>query len=369
VYTIHAPSRRSPRNPYIPALAHTASAVGTELPKDIDVTLPATNNLPRSFYLDPEGKSQSDMTLEDINHVIVDHDCRVWVDVDSSQPDQAEVFRQIAGLHPLSIEDALAKNSRPKIEEYADYLLIIIVGVRFHEGTPDPYDLETYDVSFLLGDHFLVTVHDGPSPAIDGVAERIAKSPDLLARGIDRLAHAIMDASVDAYFPLLDKIDDFVDTLEERVIVRFDESAMPDIFAVKRLILSLRRHIGPEREVFNVLTNRPSKLLSSESQIYFRDIYDHVLRINDSIDTYRELLSSVLDSYLTQVSNRLGRVTKGLSVIATISIPFVVLSGMWGMNFHEIPLAEHPHAFWWMFGIQLAVGLALLAILRFWKLL
>jgi len=134
-------------------------------------------------------------------------------------------------------------------------------------------------------------------------------------------------------------------------------------------VLSLRRHVGPEREVFNILTNRPSQLLSPESQIYFRDIYDHVLRINDSIETYRDLLSSVLDSYLTQVSNRLGRVTKGLSVIATLSIPFVVISGMWGMNFDHIPLSGHPHAFWLMLVLQMAIGLALLAILRLGKLL
>jgi magnesium transporter len=339
-----------------------------ELPRNDDVNLPE-KSLPRSYYLDADGRSQTGLSLEEINRVIVDQHCRVWVDIDSSNPEHAEVLKGMVGLHPLSVEDALAANSRPKIEEYPSYLFIIIIGVRFHEATPDPYDLETFDLSFFLGDNFLVTVHDGESAAVNEVAERLDKNPDLLDRGVDRLSHAIMDASVDEYFPLLDKIDEFVDKLEQRVIVEFDQSALPDIFDVKRLVLSLRRHVGPEREVFNILTNRPSKLLSPESQVYFRDIYDHVLRINDSIDTYRELLSSVLDSYLTQVSNRLGRITKGLSVIATVSIPFVVLSGMWGMNFQNIPLASHPHAFWWMFGIQLAVGLALLIILRYWKLL
>ena len=331
-------------------------------------TVPATA-LPRSFYLDPKGQPHAGLSIEEINRVIVDRHCIVWVDIDTSKSEQAETLKHMTGLHPLSVEDALALNSRPKIEEYPAYLFIIIIGVRFHEETPDPYDLETFDLCFFLGDNFLVTVHDGPSAAVDDVAGRIEKNPELLSRGADRLAHSIMDASVDAYFPLLDKIDEFVDTLEQRVIIQFDESALPDIFQVKRLVLSLRRHVAPEREVFNILTNRPSKLLSPESQVYFRDIYDHVLRINDSIDSYRELLSSVLDSYLTQVSNRLGRITKGLSVIATISIPFVVLSGMWGMNFQNIPLATHPHAFWWMFGIQLVVGLLLLLILRLWKLL
>ena len=146
-------------------------------------------------------------------------------------------------------------------------------------------------------------------------------------------------------------------------------SDLATLSAVKRLVLSIRRHLGPEREVFNVLTNRPSTLLSPESQVYFRDIYDHVLRINDSIETYRELLSSTLDSYLTQVSNRLGTITKGLSVVATLSIPFVVISGMWGMNFQHIPLSDHPHAFWWMLALQLGVGFVLLFLLRLWKLI
>jgi magnesium transporter len=323
----------------------------------------------RSYALDAAGKARRGLSLDEINGLIADKSCRIWVDIDSCDPPQVELLKGIVGLHPLAVEDALAVNSRPKLEEFQGYLFMIIIGVRFHERTPDPYDLQTFDLCFFLGSSFLVTVHGGPSEAIDDVAKRIEKNPDLLSRGVDRLSHAIMDDAVDAYFPLLDKLDEFVDSLEKRVIIDFDQSALAEIFAVKRLVLSLRRHVGPEREVFNILTNRPSQLLSPESQIYFRDIYDHVLRINDSIETYRDLLSSVLDSYLTQVSNRLGRVTKGLSVIATLSIPFVVISGMWGMNFEHIPLSGQPHAFWLMLALQMGIGLALLLILRFWKLL
>jgi magnesium transporter len=134
-------------------------------------------------------------------------------------------------------------------------------------------------------------------------------------------------------------------------------------------VLSLRRYLAPQREIFNVLTNRPSPLLPVDAQLYFRDVYDHVLRINDSLDNYRELLSNTLDSYLTQVSNRLGSITKGLSVIATLSVPFVVVSGMWGMNFVKIPLATWPHGFWVMLVVQLAVGVGLVALLRWKKLI
>lgn len=328
-----------------------------------------TSRPPRSFYHDDTGATRTDLSLDEVNRIRDSNVGHLWVDIDNCDPAQVEFLKGIDGLHPLAVEDALQRKTRPKIEEYPNCLFVVILGVRFHERTPDPYDLENYDLCFFLSRNVVITVHAGDSRPVDAVAERIAKNPDLLDRGSDRLVHAIMDGSIDEYFPLLDRLEEFVDDLEQRVIIDFDQRALQDIFAVKRLVLSLRRHIGPEREVFNVLTNRPSVLLSPESQIYFRDIYDHVLRINDSIDTYRDLLSSVLDSYLTQVSNRLGNITKGLAVIATLSIPFVVISGMWGMNVQHIPLADHPHAFWWMLGIQVALGAILVLVLRFWKLL
>ena len=157
--------------------------------------------------------------------------------------------------------------------------------------------------------------------------------------------------------------------MEDRIFTSFDQSALRDIFNVKKLVLSLRRHLAPERDVFAVLTNRPSSLLTPETQVYFRDIHDHILRINDALETYRELLSNTLDGYLTQVSNRLGSITKTLSVVATVSIPFVVISGMWGMNFERIPLHGWPYGFWFMLIVQLALGGLLLAVLKRRKLL
>jgi magnesium transporter len=161
----------------------------------------------------------------------------------------------------------------------------------------------------------------------------------------------------------------FIDGLEERVFVEFDQNALRDVFKVKRLVLSLRRYLQPSREVLNVLTNRPTTLITPEVQIYFRDIYDHVLRINDALDTYRDLLSSTMESYLSQVSNRLGATTKGLSVVATMSLPFVVVSGMWGMNFTTIPLSQWPYGFWALLLGHLGLGGLLLFVLRRQRLL
>ena len=275
-------------------------------------------NLPRSFLVTAEGEFRRDLAVPELLQTIRTQVGELWVDIDVTNRHQVALLEKVCGFHPLSVEDTLNPNSRVKLEEYPGYLFMIIRGVRFFEETNDPYDLETFNLNFFLGSNYLVTVHGGQSLAIGDVVERVERNPELLKRGAERLMHAIADSAVDAYFPLLDRIDDFVDGLEKRVFVDFDRNALHEIFAVKRLVLQLRRHLSPQREVFSILTNRPSALITPESQVYFRDVYDHVLRINDSLDTYRELLSSTLDSYLTQVSNRLGEVTKGLSVVATI---------------------------------------------------
>ena len=320
---------------------------------------------PRTIYLAADGTVRKDLSPSDVNRAIASKEGTLWIDLDITCRPHVAILEHVCNFHPLTIEDTLNPNSRVKLDEFPDYIFLIIRGVRFYESTEDPYDLETFNLCFYLGRHFLVTVHAGPSAAVDAVAERIERSPELLARGVDRIAHSVMDAAIDAYFPLLDQIDEFVDTLEQRVFENFEQSALRDIFAVKRTVLSLRRHLSPQREVFNTLANRPTPLLSPESQVYFRDVHDHVLRINDSLETYRDLLGSTLDSYLTQVSNRLGNATKGLSIFATVTLPFVIVSGMWGMNFQHIPLSGHPHGFWILLGVQLAIGLVLLGALRF----
>ena len=285
-------------------------------------------------------------------------------DIDTTARQQLALLEKVFGFHPLAIEDVLNPSSRAKVEAYDGYLFVVLRAVRLDQETPDPYDLETENVHFFIGSNVLVTAHSGPSKLVDSVAELLIRNGDLIGRGPGRLAHQLMDAAVDSFFPVLDRIDDFIDSLEERVFQEFREEALRDIFSVKRMVLSLRRYLAPEREIFNVLTNRPSPFLTPDIQLYYRDIYDHVLRINDALDTYRDLLSSTMESYLSQVSNKLGQVTKGLSLVATMSVPFVVVSGMWGMNFVRIPLAENAWGFEIMLLVQLALGIGLVWLLK-----
>ena len=314
----------------------------------------------RGISLDSHGHARTNLSVADVDAAVASGKGCLWIDLDLGAPGQAELLKQIHGLHPLSVDDALSRKQRPKVEEYNDYLFIVILGVRFHEQTPDPYDLETFDICFFLGNHFLITAHAGPSDAVDDVAERLQKNPELLSRGVDRLAHAIMDGAVDEYFPLLDKIDELIDDLEQRVIVKFEESALQDIFAVKRLTLSLRRHLAPEREVFNILTNRPSKLLSPDSQIYFRDIYDHVIRLTDELDNYRELASATLDVYLTQVNNNLSVIMKRLTGVTVILAGIGAIAGIFGMSEAGLALGGGEAGGFWAVTL-IVIGLATVA--------
>ncbi len=334
-----------------------------------EVTTSATAQGAWSCFHDAAGIATERLSSEELSRALASEKGVLWVDVDLRVAEEVALLSDVFHFHPLAIEDSLNPDSRVKIEEYGGYLILVVRTIAFREDTEDPYDIETVNLTCFLGPNYLVTVHGGQSTPTQRTAEILKRKPELVAAGPARLMHAVVDEAVNAYFPILDQLDVFMDGLEEKVFAAFDQSALREIFNVKRLVLSLRRHLAPQRDVFSVLTNRPSVLLTVDTQIYYRDIFDHVLRINDALETYRELLSNVLDSYLTQVSNRLGAVTKGLSTVATISVPFVVVSGMWGMNFEKIPWAGSPYGFWIMLFAQLAFGGLLLVILKWRKLL
>jgi len=319
---------------------------------------------PKSWYRDPSGAVRKDIDPKEFAAIVAAGTGMLWVDIDLRSRGQHALLEKAFRFHQLSIEDTLSPEGRVKFEEFPNYAFAVVRAVRFVEETADLYDIETFNLSCFIGRNYFVTVHGPHAPGVDATHARVQRNADLLERGPSRLLHHVLDATVDAYFPIIEQLDAFVDGLEERVFVHFDQESLRDIFSVKRLVLQLRRHLSPMREVFNIMQNRPCALIPTDSQIWFRDIYDHVIRLNESLDTYRDLLSSTMDSYLTQVSNRMGIVTKGLTVVATLSVPFVVVSGMWGMNFNDIPLSDYPHGFWVMLVVQLGLGGGLIWVLR-----
>jgi magnesium transporter len=325
---------------------------------------PASRNWPPSLYRRADGVLEQDISPLRLREIVETGEGELWVDIDSTNMHQHALLEKVFGFHPLAVEDTLSPGTRVKLEEYERYIFVVVSGIRFDQATSDPFDLETFELYFFLGRNFLVTSHAVTSPSCDGTRERLLRNPDLLGRGAEMTMHAIIDQAVDAYFPVLESLNDLVDRLEEQLFEEFDEALIQEIFKAKRTAYAFRRHVGPLREVLNVLTNRPSTYIRAETQLYYRDVYDHTIRIMESVDTTRDLLAGVLETYLSQTSNRMNRVMKQLSIVATLALPLIVVGGIYGMNFSRMPLTHHPLGFYMALGTMLLVTVAMLWWLR-----
>src|SRR5213079_2314548 len=319
----------------------------------------ASKHWPASIYRRPDGGVERGLSPARLREIVRGGEGELWVDVDSTDLHQHALLEKVFEFHPLAVEDTLSPRTRVKLEEYDRYVFVVMAGIRFDHTTRDPYDIETYNLYYFLGKNFLVTVHAVTAVGCEAVRERLQRSADLLARGAEATMHAIIDQAVDAYFPLVEQMNALVDRLEERLFEEFDEGLIHEIFKAKRAAFALRRHIGPLREVLNILTNRPSSYIRPETQLYYRDVYDHTIRIMESVDTTRDLLAGVLETYLSQTSNRMNRVMKQLSIVATVALPLILIAGIYGMNCSRMPLVHAALGFWLAVASMVMVSLAI----------
>ena len=194
-----------------------------------------------SCYNDPNGRMRLDLSPDEIARAVATGEGMLWVDIDTRDSDKVSMLSDIFHFHPLAIEEAVNPQSRVKLEEFDTYVLLIVRTVAFREATDDPYDLDTANISFFLGKNYLVTVHGADTNPVESTRELLTRKPELATHGPAKLMHAIVDQAVDAYFPIIDKLDEFMDSLEEKIFAQFDQNSLREVFAVKRLVLSLRR--------------------------------------------------------------------------------------------------------------------------------
>ncbi len=266
-----------------------------------------------------------------------------WLDIEAPTEDDVKLMSEVLKFHPLAVEDCVHKQARPKIEDYSGYIFIVFHGINFNPGE---YLLDTIDVDFFIGLNFIVTVHEKPLQSIAVTKARLEKNPNLLEAGPDRVLYRILDELVDRYISVIDDMSEMLTKIEDSIFENFSKEALSQIFSTKKEVLSLRRLSGPQMEILKTLTYKESPYIKSSTQMYLRDVYDHMLRIVDMLDNQRDLLSGALDSYLSQVSNRTNDVMKVLSIVATIMLPMSVLTGLYGTNFVKLPGATNPMAFW-----------------------
>lgn len=256
-----------------------------------------------------------------------------WLDLEAATPDELHGLEGFFGFHPLAIEDAQNPDTRPKIEEYDSFLFVVTRGVNHNPGAAA---LDLIPLYIFLNRQLIVTVHPRPMRSVATAIERLRKHPELLQSGPDRLLHHLLDQVVDYYFPLMEELEDRIEALEDEVFQRSDGTLLERIFATRKELVALRRSLGPLREVVsNLMSGVP--YVDENLRPFFRDVYDHVLRLLDELETNRDILAGLLDSYLSQASNRMNAVMKRLTALAMIGLPFTVVSGYFGMNFEVMP--------------------------------
>lgn len=285
----------------------------------------------------------------------------VWVDFESPSEEESRLLADVFGFHPLAVEDTLAQIHHPKIDDYKDYLFLMM-----HEVERGPVDgrLETAGLDIFLVPRVLVTHHDRPLFSVRVLMSALEKNPALLERTPDFLLHVLLDHLVDSYLPALDLIEERIEAVEDAVLRRPSPEVVDEILTLKRELAGLRRFSVLQREVLRALSSGEFPLIQRNLLMYYRDVYDHLVRISDLTESYRDLLSSVLDAHLTAISNRLNEVMKVLTIIATIMMPLTLITSIYGMNFPHMPLLDAPAGFWVVMGMMGVLTLAMLAAFR-----
>lgn len=238
-----------------------------------------------------------------------------------------QILRDVFEFHPLAIEDSEQFHQRSKLDEYDDFVFVVVYG-----AAPD--DDRLVEVHCFYSERFLITVHRDDCPAFAEVRRRYQQREKKLERP-SLLLYRVVDGLVDSFFPVLSAFDDRIDELEDAIFLNADDEQLQEIFRMKRLLVGMRRAVSPQRDTFARLMGGIAELpgLAEEDERYFRDIYDHLIRISDLIDSYRDLLTGAMDVYLSTVSNRLNAVMKQLTIIATVFLPLSWLTGFFGQNF------------------------------------
>jgi magnesium transporter len=282
-----------------------------------------------------------------------------WIDLHKPTAQDLALLRESFQFHPLALEDSEHFGQRAKLDDYDDFVFIVVYG-----AVPDADRL--VEVHCFYSEKFLVTVHRDDAPAFTEVRQRYVQRKKVDDPG--RLLYRIIDALVDSFFPILADFDDRIDELENQTFLNASDAQLQEIFQMKRLLVGMRKAITPQRDMFAGLIGGVAELpgMSEEDERYFRDIYDHLIRISDLIDTYRDLLTSSMDVYLSTVSNRLNSVMKQLTIMATVFLPLTFVTGFFGQNFGWMVghIGSGPVFFGLGIGLEIVTVAALFTIFK-----
>lgn len=292
---------------------------------------------------------------------LMEEEGAMWVDLQGSTEQEVAELKELAvlfELHKLEVEDCLHRDQRPKLEEYPGHLFFVLHG--FRSSGPDVCEVEPQELHFFLGPDWLLTVHDEEIPAVREARRRLlADTRGTFVKGVDRVAYLVADLLVDGNFPLVEAFSDELEALEGAIFENPDPAHQQRIFELKRTLVQLRRILGPQRDVVGLLSRPGQPHVTERTQLYFRDVADHLTRLHEELDADSNLVSNVRDGYLAMMTHRTAEVSKQLTIMATVFLPLSFVVGFFGQNFEVL---SRPFFFW----LMLATLVVFPALLFFW---
>ena len=301
-----------------------------------------------------------------ISDLLPDPDNVLWIDITNPNQHAYELLHDEFNFHPLALEDVATRHERPKLDEYPEYYFIV-----FYAALLQDEKLNMSELNMFLGSNYLVTVHNDPIPQLDESLKRWQHNANNIDPSVGVLVYSIIDSLVDRYLTILDTLVERVEGIEESIFGAANKTSandeLTDLFDLKKELLALRRVAGPERDLVNSLSRRDNPILPPRTIIYFQDIYDHLVRVTESLDTYRDLLTSALDAQLSITSNRLNQIMKTLTVVTTIVMGMTLVPSVYGMNFDDMPELHWPAPFGYPSALLLMVGIGVTIYFAFRK--
>jgi magnesium transporter len=300
---------------------------------------------------------------EEISRIIESPDSEdvLWLDIEQPTDADLDLLQRKFGFHLLAIEDILHHNDRPKVDDYGSFVHVV-----FYAAETDANNKTVLkEIDLYFGDHYLVAVHTEPISVLEEAVKRWQSNTEILHAGVGALLYAVLDSVIDAYFPVLDRLEDDIETVEGRIFARArggpaNTENIEELFALRRELLLMRRVIAPARDVMSTLSRHAFAHISEQIAPYMQDLYDHVARTIDTLDTYRDLLTGAMDASLSVTSNRLNQVMKTMTAGSIILMSDSLVTGVYGMNFHNIPELSWQHGYAYALSLMVIItgGLA-----------
>jgi len=282
----------------------------------------------------------------------------LWLDIQDIDDNDIDLLTGVFNIHPLTIEDFIMVNARPKVENFKDYLFLIMFSLECNGNNNNK--IKMGEMNCCLGKNFLITSHNDIVSTVTINKERIRKDSPIIKNGADFLLYAIIDSLVDSYFPVIHAFDEAVDQMSDELFKDPTNETLKKIYSLKNEIIHLRRTIGPQADVVSLLARGDYPQVTTPNAIYFRNIHDSLIRINDIVGTSRDIITGAMEAYVSVVSNRLNEIMKTLTVIATIVMPLTLIASIYGMNFKHMPELGHKLGYPFVILLMVCITLGML---------